>query len=466
MIFSKQARYGITSIRSIPLLWDEHASPKQDAYARPGSLGQVPLPRPARPLEQALLQSAREPPGRRVPHRPDPGTSFAVVSEAHPGARHPGHVRAVHRHQLGASARQAAAELVGYDVRFHIDDGNDTRYVLAQGLAGTGPVFSIARREAGKVGVSIIEEVQAELAVSGHEYSPEGVSRILQSSTKIDFLDDQWFWMPNIPPERNRLCNVTQRMLSVTPRLEVGTIRQGLHRHYRYRQIDLVPPVTVLKAFYSAHPEFVLTGDATVESIKPLDYRDTLGDVEQAFVEVLRTSPTGLMDRAELEEEVVTRRSVNANTFSVFSSYSPILDHPATNVWCLRGHAVNPAQLEALRTVIATRPRQRRALAYGWDEDGNLWLTVGLGNVNTPVVGIPVSISRYVAGRRFQGRTQEGTPAGVIAIDENGASWGYGPFLRRRGAEPGDVLTLGFDLVSEEVTLSLDDESVLLDEAG
>jgi hypothetical protein len=368
---------------------------------------------------------------------------------------------------IDPSPLKAAAELIGYDVSFHIDDGDGAvRYVLAKGLVGTGPVFSTARREAGKVGVSNIEEVQAELAVSGHEYSPEGVSRILHSSTKVEFLDDQWFWMPDIPPERNRLRNVTRRMLSVTPRLEVGTIRQGVRRNYRYRQVDLVPPITVLKAFYSAHPEFLFNEDGTVESVKPLDYRDTLGDVEQAFVEVLRASPTGLMDRTELEAEVVTGRGVNANTFSVFSSYSAILDHPATNVWCLRGHAVDPAQLEALRAVIATRPRERRALAYGWDEEGNLWLTVSLANIATPVVGIPVSISRYVAGRRFQARTQEGTPAGVIAIDEQGASWGYGPFLRRRGAEPGDVLTLRFDLASEEVTLSLDDESALFDEAG
>jgi hypothetical protein len=119
------------------------------------------------------------------------------------------------------------------------------------------------------------------------------------------------------------------------------------------------------------------------------------------------------------------------------------------NVWCLRGHTVDPAQLEALRAVIATRPRQRRALAYGGDENGNLWLTVALGSTNSPVIGIPAGISRYVAERRFQNRAPEGTPAGIIAIGEHGASWGYGPFLRRPGVEPGDVVTLRFDLISE-----------------
>jgi hypothetical protein len=366
---------------------------------------------------------------------------------------------------IDPDALKTAADLLGYDVSFHVDPGDGLRYILAQGLVGTGPVFVTARRAAGRVGVSNLEEVHAELAASGHEYSPEGLSRILYSSRKVEFLEDGWFWMPDIPPERNRLRNVTQRMLSVTARLEVGTIRQGVRRRYRFMRIDVVPPIAVLRAFYATHPEFILNGDGKVESAVPLDYRNVLGEVERVFVEVLRASPTGLMDRAEFEE-AVTGRGVNPNTFSVFTTYSPILDHPATNVWCLRGHTIDPAQLEALRTVIATRPRQRRALEYGWDEEGNLWLTVALGNTNSPVVGIPAGISRYVAGRRFQARTQDGTLAGVIAIDEHGASWGYSPFLRRRGAEPGDVMTLRFDLVSEEVALSLDDESALIDEAS
>lgn len=358
----------------------------------------------------------------------------------------------------------ATAELLGYDVDFQIDPGDGAEYVLAQGLAGTGPVFSIARRQAGRVGVSNIEEVHADLADARHDYPIEAVSRILHSSLKVEFLVGEWFWVPGIPPERNRLRNVTRRMLSVTPTLDIASIRQGVRRRYRFMQIDLVPPTDVLRAFFSASAEFMVHGDS-VEPIEPLDYRDELGEVERVFVEVLRGSATGLLDRAELEE-AVTGRGVNGNTFSVVTSYSPILDHPATNVWCLRGHDFEPATLEALRAAVATRSRRRRTLAFGWDEDGNLWLTVEVANVGSPVIGIPVSIARYLSGRRFDARTQDGTTAGSIIVDESGVSWGYGPFLRRRGAEPGDALTLRFDLASEVVTLSLDDDSALVDDAG
>jgi hypothetical protein len=125
---------------------------------------------------------------------------------------------------------------------------------------------------------------------------------------------------------------------------------------------------------------------------------------------------------------------------------------------------MSTANGEMASSTIATRSRQRRTLAYGWDDDGALRLSVVVGTANGPVFGIPSTISRYVAGRRFQARTQEGTTAGVIAVNEEGtSSWGFGPFLHRRGAEVGDILSVRFNLVTGEATLTLGDE-VTLDE--
>jgi len=360
---------------------------------------------------------------------------------------------------------EAAAELAGYEVTFEIGSAEGIEYVQADGLEGISQIFFTARREAGRVGVSNIEEIEACLLANSYKYSASTIRSALQSSAKFQFLVEDWFWVPDTRPDRNRLRNVTRRILSVTPHLDIATIRHGVRRSYAFRRIDLVPPTEVLAAFYTVHPEFVVNNDGTISSVFSLDYRDVLGPAECAFVEALRASPTGLLDRVELER-AVTERGINANTFSVFTTYSPILDHPAINVWCLRGQAIDPAKIEALRAVAASRGRRQRTLEYGWDGDGRLQLTADLANVNSAVVYIPASISRYVAGRRFEARTQEGTSAGVIVVDESsGASWGYGPFLRRRGAESGDALTIRFDLVGGIATLSLDDETALMEES-
>lgn len=396
------------------------------------------------------VERAMELVASRAPLHPNEAAQVLVDEQISTVPVHPAGLRSV-------------AELLGYEATFRIEQSNGLSYVLTRSLSGVRPVFVVARREAGRAGVSNTDEVQAELYGNGDTLSRDAVSRILRSSDKVEFLHEDWFWMPDIPENRNRLRNVSRRMLSVFPQLDLVTMRQGVRRRFRFMQIDLVPPINVLSAFYAAHPEFVLRDDGRVESAENLNYREVLGETEQVIVDILRASPTGLMDRAELED-AVTARGINANTFSVFTTYSPIIDHPAKNIWSLRGHVPDPAQLEALRAVLASRTTSRRALTYGWNADGSLRLIVELSNVASPVIGVPSAIGRYVADRRFKAKTKEGMPAGTIAVDERGVSWGYGPFLRRRGAERGDALTIQFDLMAETATLSLDDETVLFEE--
>src|SRR5262249_23700542 len=100
-------------------------------------------------------------------------------------------------------------------------------------------------------------------------------------------------------------------------------------------------------------------------------------------------------------------------------------------------------------------------IAYGWESDGTLSVTTVVTNVSSPVIGIPGAIAHYVAGRSFRAMTEDNTATGTIALDERGASWGYGPFLRRRGAEPGDVLSVRFDLSTDGAILSLGNEAAL-----
>ena len=58
---------------------------------------------------------------------------------------------------------------------------------------------------------------------------------------------------------------------------------------------------------------------------------------------------------------------MNENTFSVFSTYSPIVEHPGTGLWTLRAVHVDPAAVEAVRAENALRPRQKKIVDYGWD---------------------------------------------------------------------------------------------------
>jgi hypothetical protein len=49
----------------------------------------------------------------------------------------------------------------------------------------------------------------------------------------------------------------------------------------------------------------------------------------------------------------------------------------------------------------------------------------------------------------------------MIGINADGTSHGYGSFLRRRGADEGDILRAEFDLVERRVVLELGDEDLV-----
>jgi Sigma-70, region 4 len=352
----------------------------------------------------------------------------------------------------------AAAQFCGRSETFEIEPTpKGDRVVTSPMLASAAQITLLASRQSDSFGASNLAELISALKDQEVEVSEEQAREVLRLYSNTVFLNDDWFWVPNKSSNRNRLHNVTRKILSVVSPLDVTTIRDGTRRSYRFREVTLLPPRGVMTAFFEAHPAFAVEPDTRVRTVDPLDYRAELGKTEQIFVEVLRSSPTGVLDRASLED-ACEARGMNANTFSVYSTYSPVLEHLGTDVWALRGVQVNPAAVNALRQANALKPRERLVADYGWNDEGALWVAVRVPRrYGSFVIGLPSPIAHYVAERRFAARADDGSAAGTIAVNEVGTSWGYGPFLARRGADEGDVLLIAFDLAAGEVVLRLGD---------
>jgi hypothetical protein len=125
---------------------------------------------------------------------------------------------------------------------------------------------------------------------------------------------------------------------------------------------------SVLQAYYEAHPEFIVEDGEMVKPVEPLDYRAELALNEAILVDVLRSSPACVLDRASVATECI-RRSMNVNTFSIYLSYSPVVVHLGKDVWSLRGVRVDPAAVEAVREANALREKEKRVhqrASSGW----------------------------------------------------------------------------------------------------
>jgi hypothetical protein len=125
-------------------------------------------------------------------------------------------------------------------------------------------------------------------------------------------------------------------MLSVASPLDLATIRGGICRAYPRRQADLVPPARVLAAFYAADPAFVIDARRRVRPSVPLDDRKELGKNDRIFVDVLRSSSTGVLDGVSLRDGCL-ERGMTRHTFYAARGVSPVLDRRPTGGWCLRG---------------------------------------------------------------------------------------------------------------------------------
>jgi hypothetical protein len=332
-------------------------------------------------------------------------------------------------------------------------------------------IISIAYRQAEASGATNVQEVVAETVAKGVSAEEEEVRDILTSFSGAEFLEEDWFWRPDGKPQRNRLRNLSRKMLAVATAVSLETVREGLRREYKFRGSRglgtwpiTVPPRSVLRRLYERHPEFVIREDV-VRSVGDLDYHNELRKTELIVVEVFRSSPSGVLDRASCVRGCVSR-GMNDSTLSLYLTYSSIIAHLGLDLWSLRGVQVDPVVVEAVRRASAARPKERRVLDHGWTPEGRLWASVFLPTSPASFVfGIPGSIRGYLAGRDFPAFDETGYSCGTIGITADGTSYGYGPFLRRRGADEGDILRAEFDIVERRVVLELGDEDLVEVEA-
>jgi len=341
--------------------------------------------------------------------------------------------------------------------------------VAASEIQHADAILSVAYRQAHASGASNVGEVAAEMAAKQMPADDGEVRHALRELSEVEFLGEEWFCHRPTNPERDRLRNVTRKMLSVASPIELATIREGLRREYRYRGHRgvkswslLVPPRWVLLAYYEAHPEFAIDQNNMLMPVDPLDYRVELALNDAILVDVLRSSPACVLDRASLAAECA-RRSMNMNTFSLYLTYSPVIMHIGTDVWSLRGVRVDPAAVEAVRSANALRQKEKRVLDHGWTANGELWLAARLpaAHAGNLVVGIPGAIQHYLSRRQFDAIDEDGVKHGSVRINDEGSSYGFAPFLRQRGADEGDIMIIEFNLSDETALLRLGNDELL-----
>ena len=352
-----------------------------------------------------------------------------------------------------------AAELLDRNIPFAITKVGGKRFVLAPNMEKIMNVITqTARRAIEHWGVTTIADVAAQAAERADvSIDVDLVRNVLSEKEDFRWLDEMggWFWLSTVP--RNRLLNQIEKILSVAVRIDISELRTGVSRHHRMK--GFAPTKRVLLEL-CRQTSWCRVEDNTVIADPPLNWEETLSDIEQFMVLVLKEHGP-VMQRSKFEE-LCLNLGINRVTFFAYLKYSPVLTKYAIGVYGLRGVPVPPGVIESLKPDFSNR-RGRVLRDYGWTPDGKVWLgyKVSEAMIRSGVTTVPGAMKRFIAGE-FTLKTEDGLPVGRLVVKENSA-WSLGPFFRRRGGEVEDYLVLLIDLTDRNATIYIGDE-VLLDD--
>ena len=312
-------------------------------------------------------------------------------------------------------------------------------------------IRGVAGRLCRSVGLASHRWVAEELQIGLDVETIRAVRRVIRRAKTFEFLDRTWFWDPSVPPGFNRLDNTVRKVLSVSPTVPLAELVDALDRVYRQGRLPRLPPAEIVALFLAAHSSFSFT-DGQVTAQAPFNADNELGQTERIFVEVLSSVPGGVLDREALRRACV-ERGMNVATFSQYTSFSPILTQPGRNVWALRGRSVDESAVQRLGV---TRKRRRRSATVTRTADGQLVVTWMITGSESSVFSIPIAERHGYVNRDYTASGADGTTVGTIHVDEDGTSWGYGPFVRITNAARGDRIIASFDRRGRTVSLEIE----------
>lgn len=336
-------------------------------------------------------------------------------------------------------------ELVGTDLVL-IDD-----WLVEESEVPVMKAVSMANKHTSSYGMTTVEEIRQTLAIPENPLDANDIRRVLRREPNIKWAGE-WLWVEkeHDVSHSNRLVNTARSILSVNSPQTVTSIHEGARRMWKFRGLDILPPITAMQAFFEESPYFVVEGDV-VRSIEPLDYHEFLGSTTGMMIDVLKASPYQVMDRQSLSE-ACSDAGISKGTYGIWTTYAEWMENFGPNVWGLRGSSPNPAAVEAIRRASRARLKaEPRRKSWAWGSDGRIDQTMDVTTsfLSSGVLSFVPEIQNMLAGQSlaiiFDGKQVATAKLG----DDHSFCWGWHPAISSMGMNRGDVLRISIDVVGK-----------------
>jgi len=303
-------------------------------------------------------------------------------------------------------------------------------------------LMQVVRRRTSELGCSNILAIASTLKID--EERADILRKVLDVTPGIAWLDDDKNWLFLKEAPRNRLFNLSAKVLGVSPRLGIAELRRAVSKS---RRLTIVPPQKVLAAFVNAsglgivENNLVVANPTRVATLSP-------ESIEGKFIEVFRKYG-GVMHGEELAERCV-EQGINPISFYIYRSLSPVVAALGRGIYCKVGVDVPPGTIEE---ILSSRRSTVRSSDHGWLPNGNLWFGFEVTRIvlTSGSIRLVSFVSNLVQGN-WTVRLADGQPSGDVTCRE-GFIWSFKRAFVTAGIEPEDFIALEFDSKAREVRM-------------
>ena len=253
-----------------------------------------------------------------------------------------------------------ATQLVGTDL-IRVDG-----WLVEESEAAVMSALPTAKKHTASFGMTTVVEICQELSNTIQVADPDDVRRVLEAEPSVKW-EGKWLWVEKRDkPHSNRLINTARSILSVNSPQTAASIHEGCRRLWKFRKLEILPPVEAIRGFLGASPYFIVEGDF-IRPVQALDYHDVLGDVTVTMIDVLKATPHQIMDRTSLMETCL-EAGVPKGTLGVWTTYAEWLERVARNVIGLRGSRPSPAAVKSVQEAATAKKTRSRGGRSGRGE--------------------------------------------------------------------------------------------------
>jgi hypothetical protein len=376
---------------------------------------------------------------------------------------------------ISADAVVLFADLCNKDsVTVKIKRMRDGTRVISSESLNLGRLYTILGRLSSRNGISDIKVAAQHFDTDEEEFTLTAKKFLSGGNLWTSIDPEQRWWVPTAetPHSRNRLINTARKVLSISNPVSVDDLREGFLKLATFRNSSndsysadwaiMVPSRAAILLFFE-HQNGFRVDNEMIYAEEVLDYREQLGNVERAIVEATMNSPTGVLRRNDIIREC-SRRGINENSVSLYTSYSPVIQHVAQETFKLVGKEIAASALSAHQAALSQKIRTKTILLSDW-KDGRIRLCVRCPEqVHTMVVGAPAAFRNFLKERSFEAYDLDEKLVGTITSNNRGSMWGMAPFCTANGIEENDILSIEFDIAAGKAYLYQTVLSEILDD--